>query len=123
VPRFLKSLDIFVYAVQTTVGMIDIPPTILECLAAECAIVTSQRDGIGELIRDRTNGLFVNRGDHDRPQAYAEKIVELLQDRPLLRTIRENGPPSVERFELNRVGRQMVQFYQKVLEDRRKRDG
>ncbi|MGD0916733.1 MAG: glycosyltransferase family 4 protein [Thermodesulfobacteriota bacterium] len=123
VPKFLKSVDLFVYAVQTTVGMIDIPPSILEGLAAGCAIVTSQKDGIGELVRDHHNGLFVNQGEHDRPQAYAEKMIELLQNRPLLKTIRENGPPSVERFALDRVGQQMVLFYQEVLEHRRMRNG
>ena len=115
VPRFLKSLDLFVYAVQTTIGMIDIPPTLLESLAAGCGTITSRRGAIEELVQDRHNGLLVRQGEHDRPRAYAEKIIELLANRSLLEKIRENGPPSVERFEINRVGRQMVQFYQEVL--------
>jgi glycosyltransferase involved in cell wall biosynthesis len=122
IPRFLKSLDLFVYAVQTTMGMIDIPPTLIESLAARCGVVISQRGGIGELVRDRHNGMLVEEGDHDRPQAYADKIIELLQNKSLLNTIRENGPPSVEKFELNRVGREIVQFYERVLEDRRMRN-
>jgi glycosyltransferase involved in cell wall biosynthesis len=118
VPRFLKSLDLFVYAVQTTMGMIDIPPTILEALAAGCGLVTSPKGGIGEVVKDRYNGLLVSSGEEGCPQAYAEKILGLLQNRSLLKTIRENGPPSVEGFDLNQVGRQMVQFYEKVLSNR-----
>lgn len=123
VPQFLKSLDLFVYAVQTTMGMIDIPPTLLECLAAGCGIVTSQKGGIGELVRDRYNGLLVDAGDHDRPHAYAERILELLNNRSLLKTIRENGPRSIEEFEWDRVGRKIFQFYQSILEQRRRRSG
>ena len=118
VPRFLKSLDLFVYAVQTTQGMIDIPPTLLECLAAGCGVVTSREGGISELIQDRHNGLLVEQKDRHRPEAYAEKIIELLRDRSLLNRIKENGPPSVERFELNRVGQEIVQCYEKVLVNR-----
>jgi glycosyltransferase involved in cell wall biosynthesis len=123
VPQFLKSLDLFVYAVQTTMGMIDIPPTLLECLAAGCGIVTSQKGGIGELVRDGYNGLLVDAGDHDRPHAYAERILELLNNRSLLKTIRENGPRSIEEFEWDRVGRKIFQFYQSILEQRRTRSG
>jgi glycosyltransferase involved in cell wall biosynthesis len=119
VPQFLKSLDLFVYAVQTTMGMIDIPPTLLECLAAGCGIVTSQKGGIGELVRDGYNGLLVDQGDHDRPHAYAERILELLNNRSLLKTIRENGPRSIEEFEWDRVGRKIFQFYQTILKQRR----
>jgi glycosyltransferase involved in cell wall biosynthesis len=115
VPRFLKSLDIFAYAVQTTVGMIDIPPTLLEGLAAGCAIVTSRMGGIEELVKDGHNGLLVAEGDHARPQAYAEKIVALLKTPSLLRTIRERSPASVEKFEIGRVGGQIARFYQKTL--------
>jgi glycosyltransferase involved in cell wall biosynthesis len=119
VPRFLMSIDLFVYAVQTTMGMIDIPPTLLESLAAGCGTVTSRQGGIGELVTDGYNGLLVAPGDHDRPRVYAEKIIELVKNRSLLKTIRENGPPSVERFEISRVGRQLVQFYEEVLEHQR----
>jgi spore coat protein SA len=103
--------------------MIDIPPTLLECLAAGCGIVTSQKGGIGELVRDRYNGLLVDPGDHDRPHAYAEKILELLNNRSLLKTIRENGPLSIEEFEWDRVGRKVFQFYQNILEQRRTGSG
>jgi glycosyltransferase involved in cell wall biosynthesis len=115
VPRFLRSLDLFVYAVQTTLGMIDLPPTLIEALAAGCGVVTSRMGGIGELIEDHGNGLLVGDGDHGKPQAYAARILDLLRDRALLERVRRNGPPSVERFELGRVGRQVVEFYERAL--------
>lgn len=118
VPRFLKSLDLFVYAVQTTFGMIDIPPTLLECLAAGCALITTRKDGITELIKDGYNGLLLNEGDHQNPEAYANKIIELFQDKMMLEKVKNNGPKSIEQFELNRVGQKILNFYEKILEKR-----
>jgi glycosyltransferase involved in cell wall biosynthesis len=121
VPRFLKSLDLFIYAVQTTMGMIDIPPTLLECLAAGCGVVTSGKDGVSELIDDGQNGLLVHSDECNRPEAYAKKILTLMQDGSLLGRIKEKGPATVEKFESERVGKEIVQFYQNVLENRRKK--
>jgi glycosyltransferase involved in cell wall biosynthesis len=115
VPRFFNSLDVFVYAVQTTKGMIDIPPTILECLAAGCALVTSPRGGIPELVRDRENGLLVGEDGHDDPAAYARKIVELMEDTDLLSRIRGQARRSVEPYDVNQVAPQVMGVYEDVL--------
>ncbi len=115
VPRFFNSLDVFVYAVQTTKGMIDIPPTILECLAAGCALVTSPRGGIPELVRDYENGLLVGKDGHDDPGAYARKIVELIDNRDLLSRIRGQARRSVESYDVNRVAPQVMGVYEDVL--------
>lgn len=121
VPGFLKSLDLFVYAVQTTLGMIDIPPTLLESLAAGCGTVSSRAGAIEELIEDGANGLLVAAGHHGRPEAYAEKLLQLIRDRTLLEKIRRNGPPSVERFDLNQGARQVADLYQRVVLSRKGR--
>jgi glycosyltransferase involved in cell wall biosynthesis len=117
VPTFFNSLDVFVYAVQTTKGMIDIPPTVLECLAAGCALVTTPKGGIPEVVRDRENGVMVE--EHDDPQSYAEKIVELIENRDLLRELRGNARPSVEPYDVNAVAPQIMRVYEDVLECRR----
>jgi glycosyltransferase involved in cell wall biosynthesis len=120
VPRFLKSLDIFVYPVQTTAGMIDIPPTVLECLAAGCGLVTSQQGGIGEVIRDGYNGALVPKGDHDNPRAYADRILELMENRSLLERVRQNGPPSILDFDVKRIVPQIIQLYERMVKGERK---
>lgn len=115
VPRFFNSLDAFVYAVQTTKGMIDIPPTILECLAAGCALVTSPQGGIPEVVRDQENGLVVGEDEYDQPEAYASRIVELIEDRDLLLRIRSNARRSAESYDVNRIAPQVMRVYEEVL--------
>ena len=115
VPRFFNSLDAFVYAVQTTKGMIDIPPTILECLAAGCALVTSPKGGILEVVRDHENGLVVGEDEHDRAEAYADRIVELIQNRDLLSRLRSNARRSAEPYDVNQIAPQVMRVYEEVL--------
>jgi glycosyltransferase involved in cell wall biosynthesis len=115
VPRFFNSLDVFVYAVQTTKGMIDIPPTVLECLAAGCALVTSARGGIPELVRDGENGLLVGEGEYDDPAAYAERILELMENRDLLSKIRADARQSVEPYDVNQIAPQVMSVYEDVV--------
>ena len=118
VPRFLHSLDLFVYPVQTTTGMIDIPPTVLECLAAGCGLITSQQGGIGEVVRDGFNGVLVSQGEEDQPQAYADRIIHLMEHRDLLENLRQNGPESVRGFDVKIVVPEIVKLYEGILDAR-----
>lgn len=115
VPRFFNSLDAFVYAVQTTKGMIDIPPTILECLAAGCALVTSPKGGILEVVRDHENGLVVGEDEYDHAEAYADRIVELIENRDLLSRIRSNARGSAEPYDVGQIAPQVMRVYEEVL--------
>jgi glycosyltransferase involved in cell wall biosynthesis len=116
VPRYLKSLDLFVYAVQTTAGMIDIPPTVLECLAAGCGLLTTRRGAIGEVVKEGENGFFVPEGREGDPGAYADRIVELIEDRERLDRVRRNGPESVADFDAGRVIPRILDLYRDVLD-------
>jgi glycosyltransferase involved in cell wall biosynthesis len=115
VPTFFNSLDVFVYAVQTTKGMIDIPPTIVECLAAGCALVTSRRGGITEVVRDRDNGMLVGEDEYDHAEAYADRIVELIQNKDLLSRIRSNARRSAEPYDVSQIAPQVMRVYEEVL--------
>jgi glycosyltransferase involved in cell wall biosynthesis len=115
VPTFFNSLDAFVYAVQTTKGMIDIPPTVLECLAAGCALVTTEKGGIPEVIRHGENGLMVAESEVGDPRSYADKIVELIENEPLRFSIQENALRSVESYDVNCVAPQVMRLYEEVL--------
>ncbi len=115
VPAFFNSLDVFVYAVQTTKGMIDIPPTILECLAAGCALISSPIGGIPEVVRSYENGILVGEGDYDNPEAYADKIVQLIENRDLLLNTRGNARKSVEAYDVNEIAPQIMRLYEEVL--------
>ncbi len=118
VPRFLNSLDVFVYAVQTTKGMIDIPPTVLECLAAGCALVTTAKGGIPEVIRHGENGLLLSDNEAGDPRAYADRIVELIENEPLRVSIQKDARRSAEPFDVNQIARQVMRVYEEVLNSR-----
>ena len=120
VPKFLRSLNLFVYPVQTTMGMIDIPPTVLECLAAGCGLVTSQQGGICEVVRDGFNGILVSRGEEDQPSAYADRIIYLMENKDLLESLRRNGPESVRRFDVKVVVPEIMKVYEGILAKEKK---
>jgi glycosyltransferase involved in cell wall biosynthesis len=115
VPTFFNSLDVFVYAVQTTKGMIDIPPTILECLAGGCALVSSPKGGIPEVVCSYENGILVDEEDYDNPKAYADKIIELIENRGLLSRLRGNARKGVEAYDVNEIAPQVMRVYEDVL--------
>jgi glycosyltransferase involved in cell wall biosynthesis len=115
VPAFFNSLDLFVYAIQTTEGMVDIPPTILECLAGGCALISTPKGGIPEVVCSYENGILVNEEDCDNPRAYADKISELIEDGDLLSRIRGNARKSVEAYDVNEIAPQIMRVYEEAL--------
>lgn len=114
VPTFFNSLDAFVYAIQTTEGMVDIPPTILECLAGGCALISTPKGGIPEVMRSYENGILVKEIDCDNPRAYADKIMELIENRDLLSRIRVEARRSVEAYDVNEVAPQVMRANQEI---------
>jgi glycosyltransferase involved in cell wall biosynthesis len=65
-----------------------IPNVLAEAMACGLAVVTTAVSGIPELVRDRIDGLIVPERD---PQALADALRQLLQDRALRRRIGEGG--------------------------------
>ena len=114
VPAFFASLDIFVYPVQTTSGMLDIPPTILDCLAAECALISTPLGGIPEVVKNYENGILVSNERYSDPTAYAEKIIELIETKSLWMKIKSNARKSIEEYDINRVAPKIIELYQSI---------
>lgn len=118
VPTFFNSLDAFVYAVQTTEGMVDLPPTVLECLAAGCALVSTPKGGIPEVVRSYENGILVDEADCADPRGYAGKIIELIENRDLLSRVRASARESVEAYDVHVIAPQVMRVYEEVLSRR-----
>jgi len=114
-PRFFKSLDVFVYAVQTTKGMVDIPITVLESLGAGCPLISAEVGGVSEVIQNYENGILVPAHDRSKPAAYAEKIAELIENKQLAHKLHRNGPSSIREYDVHEVAPQIVRLYQEVL--------
>jgi len=111
VVRFLNSLDVLVYPLETTVGAFDITPTILECLGAGCCLITSKVGANDEVIRDGYNGLFVEKQD---PKLYAEKIINLIENRSFHSRLKANSKKNLEEFDVRRVVPAVLNIYQQI---------
>ena len=116
VPTFFNSLDIFVYPLQTTRGAIDIPPTILEALAAGCCTVSTRVGGISEVIKEGENGILLKEGEHSNPEAYAREVIRLIEDKQLLMKIKSNAPKSVQEYDVEKVIPRILEVYAEVCE-------
>lgn len=118
-PRFLNSIDIFVYPMRTTRGSIDPPIALIEALASGCCTVSSEIDGIPELIKDMENGLLVKDNETDKPMAYAREVVKLLQDETLSRNISSRGVKSVEGYDVEKITPEILKVYEEVRRQKR----
>ena len=75
--------------------------SMLEAMSAGCLVVGSATAPVQEVIRDGENGLLV---DIFSPQQIAERVVEVLADRPRFAPLREAARRTiVERYDLRRV--------------------
>lgn len=98
-PGLLAAADIFVApSIYDSQGNVDgLPNTILEAMAAGCAVVASDVAGIGLAIDDNVHGLLVPEKD---PVALAAAITRLAADQDLRCRLGEQARARVER-ELN----------------------
>lgn len=69
------------------------PLTIIEAMAAGCAVVAYDVGGVGDIVRTGANGFLVQAGDE---QALSEVITSLIGDRELLRALREGAADEFE---------------------------
>lgn len=119
VPEFLSSLDLFVYPVQTTRGMIDLPPTILECLAVGVPVITTHQGGIPEVLKHEHNALLVNPDRHADPEEYARLVKHLIEDRHLAQQLGQEGLRTVRAFDIETIAPIVEQVYYSVVTKKR----
>jgi spore coat protein SA len=85
-----------------------------EAMAAGLPIITSNRGGNPEVIEEGKNGYIVN--DFENPDAYAEKIINLLNNENKRKQIGKYGRAKVEKeFNWNRVATDLMKVYEEVL--------
>lgn len=88
----------------------------VEALACGTPVVAAPVGGLTSIIRDRENGLLVRwRG----PEAYAERLDELLSDSALRTHLAARARPSVERFSWRRIGDEVRGIYHELTVDQR----
>lgn len=103
----LKSLDVYV---QSSWGE-GMGSVLLEAAACGVPIAATAAGGVPEVVVNGENGLLVA---PRRPEALAEAIVRLIDDRALARMLAEAGQRRLKPFGLERMARDMERIYDAI---------
>ena len=112
IPTILNSIDLFVLpTLQEALGT-----SFLEAMAMEKAVIGSNVDGVGEVIREGENGFLLEAG---KPAVLAEAICTLLADPRRIRHMGEVGKRMVLKdFTVERMCERMHELYAALLAER-----
>ncbi|MHB0878793.1 MAG: glycosyltransferase, partial [Anaerolineae bacterium] len=114
-PQMLAAADIFALPSDAE-GM---PLSLLEAMAAGKAVVTTPVGGIGEVVVDGVNGLFVRPRDE---AGLESKLLQLITDRSMREALGEKARVRVSStFSVDRMVAQYDELYQTILPLRRGR--
>ncbi len=103
--------DVFVAPSQKAEGM---PMVLLEASACGLPLIATRLGGIPEVVRAGTNGLLLD-SPHD-PEELAEKILALLRDPALCRSLGGRGRQLIEeRFSWQHIAQEQEAVYNEVL--------
>ncbi|EJQ70027.1 hypothetical protein IG7_02700 [Bacillus cereus HuA2-4] len=111
IPTLYAMSDLFVCSSQWQEPLARVH---YEAMAAGLPIITSNRGGNPEVIEEGKNGYIVN--DFENPDAYAEKIINLLNNESKREQMGKYGRSKVEKdFGWNRVAMNLIGVYKEVL--------
>ena len=109
IPELLSIFDVFVLP-SLWEGM---PNVILEAMAANKPVVATRVGGIPEVVEDGVTGLLVPPRD---PEALAEAIIALLQDRERAKAMGRAGRERVEKyFTVERMVQKTEALYEELI--------
>jgi colanic acid/amylovoran biosynthesis glycosyltransferase len=92
-----------------------IPVVLMEALAMGLPVISTLHSGIPELVEDGKTGFLVPERDAD---ALAEKLVFVIDNQNIWRSITENGRKFVEQnYEINKLNDRLIEIYQQVLKN------
>jgi glycosyltransferase involved in cell wall biosynthesis len=104
----MNQCDVFVLASRRE----SFPLALLEASEAGCAIVATDVDGASEALDGGAAGLLVPPED---PRALAAAIDRLLNEPQAAMAFRTNARASVERFSVEKMARETLEAYAKIL--------
>jgi glycosyltransferase involved in cell wall biosynthesis len=91
-----------------------LPRVCPQAMAVGLPIVATHVDGIPEAVHDGVNGFLVQPGDIQR---CAEKIIYLLKNPDIAKSMGKQGQKMVEEFDIRRMVQQQETLYHKLIDD------
>ena len=107
----LHGCDLFVMSSH----MEGLCTSVIEAMAAGCAVVASRVGGLPELVEDGRTGLLVPPRD---PSALARAIIQLLRDPTQRSAMGQAGRQRAVAFDMDRMVEGTMQVYEQVLAQR-----
>jgi len=114
VPEFLSGLDVLVFPAQSAEGMVNPPLTVIEAMAAGCAIVASRVGGTDEVLTDSANALLVDASERGNPQRYAEHVLALAADAPLRDRLGQQARRDAAHYDVSALAPSFIDLYSKA---------
>ncbi|HEY5750356.1 MAG TPA: glycosyltransferase family 4 protein [Chryseolinea sp.] len=110
---YLAAFDIYMMS-SVFEGL---PIALLEAMAMECAIVTTDAGGIKEVIRHELDGLLCTTDEPMKLAGYAE---QLIKDKDLRGRFRQNARKRViDRFSMGKMVQELENMYKEVVGETR----
>ena len=103
-PRLYDAHDIYLNSPDID----NMPGSIIEAFASGLPVVTTNAGGIPYIIKDRENGLMVERGDHEKMAEYA---IRLLEDEGLAIQIADKAREECSRYTWSSVRNEWLNLY------------
>jgi phosphatidylinositol alpha-mannosyltransferase len=109
-PDYYRSADVFCF----TAAIASVPTTVLEAMAAGCAITAFRIDGIEDVLTHGEDALLAKDGD---PVAMAEAIEALLEDPQLRSRLAARAHARArDRFAWVRLASEIERYYEELLQ-------
>ena len=112
---FLRSLDVLVFPLQTARAVLDPPLTVLEAMAAGCAVLSTRVGSIPDLLSDGEAGFLIEHGREGDPCGYVDALLGLARCRERVARVGRLGVEKAQTFSLDRVAAQFEEHYARLV--------
>jgi glycosyltransferase involved in cell wall biosynthesis len=107
--RWVRAADVFVLPSYSE----GLPVSVMEAMAAGCAIVCTDVGGIPHLIERGRQGLLVSPGSDEE---LAEALVTVMRDEAIRRSVAAAGHARIQAYDTSCKVREILSVYRRVLE-------
>ncbi len=110
VAEYMKKAQIFVLLSRSE----GLPMVLLEAKAGRLPSISFDITGASEIIQDKKNGFLITPFDCEEMTA---RIGQLIEDKPMRKTFRENTVCGMEKFQIESILRQWNEVIDQVIEE------